>query len=498
MPLENGPEAWKDRVRLSLVAWARFILAVSEGTSFSRSHPSRLLSLDGARRVWVARGAASSSHTKGADVANALRTSIHGLLCGSGLSLSMGCGGGALDLALGEPSPSPSTDASEQPKQSEAAPTGASSEPSNPTVVDGAMAPGSSQGQASGGEASEEAPADDQAAGGTGSTQGDPAGEESPETTGGNDTEPNPPGDTPEEPPSQPPEVPVPPSDPGQLAGCDMFPADNPWNIDVSTYAVHANSDAYIDSIGRQTTLHADFGTEWQGAPIGIPITVSTGAPNLADVSFTYDDESDAGPYVIPEGALIEGGPSGSGDRHVLVLDSESCFLYELFNATPGGDGSWSADSGAIFDLSSNALRPERYTSADAAGLPIAPGLVRYDEVVVQGEIRHALRFTVSNSQSAYIHPATHAASSSSDSNRPPMGLRLRMKSSYDCSNSSSEVQVICTALKRFGMFVADNGSNWFVSGEPNANWDDGNLSDLGDIPGDAFEAVETGAIIQY
>ena len=277
-----------------------------------------------------------------------------------------------------------------------------------------------------------------------------------------------------------------------------MFPADNPWNTDISGYPVHANSDAYIDSIGRQTTLHPDFGTEYQGAPIGIPITLSAGAPNLVEVSFTYADESDPGPYVVPQGALIEGGPNASGDRHVLVLDTESCLLYELFNASPESGGAWSADSGAIFDLSSNALRPERYTSADAAGLAITPGLVRYDEVVVQGEIRHALRFTVSNSQSAYIHPATHAASSSSDPSRPPMGLRVRMKASYDCAGLSSEVQVICTALKRYGMFVADNGSNWFVSGEPNASWSDDNLRDLGAIAGDAFEAVETGSIIGY
>ena len=283
------------------------------------------------------------------------------------------------------------------------------------------------------------------------------------------------------------------------LAGCTMFPADNPWNTDISEYPLHPDSESFIDSIGRNTNLHPDFGTEWEGAPIGIPfVTVDSSQPGVA-ISFEYDDESDPGPYPIPPDAPIEGGAESDGDRHVLVLESDNCILYELFAAYPlDGGSSWEAGSGAIFDLSSNELRPDRWTSADAAGLPVLPGLVRYDEVVEKGELNHALRFTVSESQAGYIAPATHAASNSTDPNLPPMGLRVRMKASYDCSAYSSEVQVICTALKRFGMFVADNGSNWYVSGAHDPRWSDENLGDLKQIPGDAFEVVDTGAITPW
>ena len=185
------------------------------------------------------------------------------------------------------------------------------------------------------------------------------------------------------------------------------------------------------------------------------------------------------------------------GDRHVLVLQTGDCILYELFNAAPQADGSWQASAGARFDLGSNGLRPDRYTSADAAGLPILPGLVRYDEVVERGEILHALRFTVSSSQSGYIKPATHAASNSSDQDLPPMGLRLRMKMAYDCGELSSEVQVICTTLKRFGMFVADNGGDWFISGATDSRWNDEDLEQLKTVPASAFEVVQSGPIIK-
>lgn len=283
------------------------------------------------------------------------------------------------------------------------------------------------------------------------------------------------------------------------LEGCSVFPADNPWNTDISTAPVHPNSDNFIDSIGRSTTLHPDFGTEWESSPIGIPYTSVKRDQAKVEVSFDYGDESDPGPYPIPPDAPIEGGADSDGDRHVLVVDTDDCMLYELFGAHPvGGGASWQAASGAIFALGSNALRPERWTSADAAGLPILPGLVRYDEVVEKREIGHALRFTVSQSQAAYIHPATHAASSSTDANRPPMGLRVRMKADYDCTDFSDEVQVICAALKRYGMFVADNGSNWYVSGAHDPRWSDDNLRDLGQIPGDAFEVVDTGPIIAW
>lgn len=288
--------------------------------------------------------------------------------------------------------------------------------------------------------------------------------------------------------------TPPPPPPPGS---CPIFPADNPWNTDISGLPVHPRSDAFIDSIGRDTHLHPDFGTVWDGAPIGIPYVVVPGSQARVPVSFEYADESDPGPYPIPPDAPIEGGPDGDGDRHVLALDPDGCVLYELYAAYPvDGGASWRAGSGAIFDLRSNALRPAGWTSADAAGLPIFAGLVRYDEVVERGEIPHALRFTVSRSQRGYIAPATHLASSDTDPDLPPMGLRVRMRPDHDCSSYTSEVQVICTALKRFGMLVADNGSDWYVSGAPDPRWSDDNLRDLAEITGAAFEVVDTGPVV--
>ena len=255
-------------------------------------------------------------------------------------------------------------------------------------------------------------------------------------------------------------------------------------------------SDAYVDSIGREAHVHPDFGTEWEGAPIGIPYVVATSATEPVDVEYVaYGDESDPGPFPIPLDAPIEGGPEGDGDRHTIAVDFESCRLYELYRAFPVGEH-FEADSGTEWDLSINDGHPEGCTSADAAGLPIFPGLVRYDEVVEQGVIEHALRFTVSESQRAYVAPATHYASDNTDPNLPPMGLRLRMKSDYDCSNYSDEAQVVCVALKRYGLIVADNGSNWYISGAPDPRWDDDHLGDLKQIPGDAFEVVATGATL--
>ncbi len=282
----------------------------------------------------------------------------------------------------------------------------------------------------------------------------------------------------------------------GTPTGCTIFPADNPWNTDISGYPVHENSDAFIASIGLDTGMHADFGTEWEGAPIGIPWVQVPGDQARVPVTFEYDD-SDPGPYPIPPDAPIEGGPDSDGDRHILAVDLDNCMLYELFAAyTEDGGASWSAGSGAIFDMTSNELRPEGWTSADAAGLPIFPGLVRYEEVVENGVIPHALRFTVENSQAGYIHPATHQASDDTDADLPPMGLRVRMKADYDCSGLASEVQVICTALKTYGMFVADNGSNWYLSGAPDPRWSDDNLHDIDGITGAAFEVVYTGDVI--
>jgi hypothetical protein len=274
---------------------------------------------------------------------------------------------------------------------------------------------------------------------------------------------------------------------------CAVFPADNPWNTDISSFPVHPQSDAFVNSVGRTDHLHPDFGTVWNGAPIGIPYVIVPGAQQKVPVSFDYADESDPGPYPVPPDAPIEGGPDSGGDRHVLVIDNDNCVLYEMFDAHPvNGGQSWNAGSGAVFNLNSNVLRPDFWTSADAAGLPIFPGLVRYEEVVEQGVIDHALRFTVSTTQRAFIHPATHFASSNTDPNVPPMGLRFRMKASYNCGGFSAEVQAICAALKRYGMFVADNGSDWYISGAPDPRWSDDRLGDLKAISGDAFEVVAT------
>jgi len=284
------------------------------------------------------------------------------------------------------------------------------------------------------------------------------------------------------------------PGQPPPIGGdCRVFPADNPWNQDVSALPVHPLSDTYVDSIGRSDQVHPDFGTVWDGAPIGIPYVVVGSGEELVDVIYeAYGDESDPGPYPIPLDAPIEGGPESDGDRHVIAIDTDACRLYELYHAFPESDG-WHANSGTSWDLTENEHHPEGCTSADAAGLPVFPGLVRYDEAVTAGEILHALRFTVSETQQAYVFPARHYASSDTSSALPPMGLRIRMKQSYDCSEMSSVAQVVCTAMKRFGMLLADNGSNWYVSGAPDPRWDDDALGDLKTIPGDAFEVVDTG-----
>ena len=317
------------------------------------------------------------------------------------------------------------------------------------------------------------------------------------------------PTSTPTKPPTATPTVapsptqgaPTPTATPGGTA-CTIFPADNPWNTDISGYPVHPNSASYVSFIGATKFLHPDFGTFWNGEPIGIPYAIVPATQPLVPVAFLYADQSDPGGYPIPDNPPIEGGPDSTGDRHILMLGLERCQLHELYYAWPPGSSGdpytdrWYAGSGAIFDLQSNALRPDGWTSADAAGLPILPGLVRYDEVVQQGAINHALRFTVRSTQQGYIHPATHYASSSTDPTLPPMGLRLRMKSSYSCSAYSAEVQVICAALKKYGMFVADNGSDWYVSGAHDPRWNDGHLGDLKNVPGSAFEAVYTGEIL--
>lgn len=270
---------------------------------------------------------------------------------------------------------------------------------------------------------------------------------------------------------------------------CTIFPADNPWNQDISALPVDPNSANYIASINRtKQFLHPDFGSD---PTYGIPYIVVSGDQQKLPVTFTDSpDESDPGPYPIPLDAPIESG----GDAHVIALDKDNCILYELYDAQPENDG-WTAGSGAVFDLRSNKLRPDHWTSADAAGLPIYAGLVRYDEVQT-GVINHALRFTVQNTQQGFIHPATHSASDSTNRNLPPMGLRLRLKASFNFSKFHGDSLVILTALKKYGMFVADNGSSWYISGSTDTRWDDDDLHQLTTVPGSAFEVVQTGEII--
>lgn len=283
---------------------------------------------------------------------------------------------------------------------------------------------------------------------------------------------------------------------PPTVAGCEVFPANNVWNTPVDTLPVDAHSAAYIATIGADTGMHPDFGSgTWEGKPIGIPYVDAPGSQPKVSVTFDYADESDPGPYPIPPDAPIEGGPDSDGDRHVLVLDRDNCTLYELFYAFPQPDDSWHAGSGAIFDLSSNALREAGWTSADAAGLPILPGLVRYDEVA-SGEIRHALRFTAPETRREYLWPARHYASNLTGTQYPPMGQRFRLRADFDISSFSPQVQVILRALKKYGMFLADNGSAWYLSGAPDERWDNEVLSQLSQVPGSAFEAVDESALM--
>jgi hypothetical protein len=274
---------------------------------------------------------------------------------------------------------------------------------------------------------------------------------------------------------------------------CPLFPQSNALNQDISHAPVDPRSAAYIASIGLTGHLHPDFGTN---PSYGIPYAVVGPQQHEMPITFTaYNGESDPGPYPIPANARIEGPPAGEeGDRHVLVLQRGSCKLFELYAARRSRAG-WEADSGAVFNLRSNALRPEGWTSADAAGLPIFPLLVRYPEVHA-GQIDHALRVTVERTQRGYIHPATHFASSSSDPNLPPMGLRLRLKAGYSLAGFHGESLVVLRALKRYGLIVADNGSSWYITGAPDSRWNDEDLEQIKLVPGSAFEAVRTGPVL--
>jgi hypothetical protein len=277
--------------------------------------------------------------------------------------------------------------------------------------------------------------------------------------------------------------------------GCPLFPADNVWHSDVSSLPVHPLSGQYVASIGSGSRLKADFGSgTWNGGPIGIPYDVVGGGQAPTSVTFEYDDESDHVPYPIPANASIEGGPQSSGDRHVLIVDNSSCTLYELYAAYPNGDGTWHAGSGAVWNLNSNALRPETWTSADAAGLPILPGLVRYDEVA-SGQVDHAIRVTVPRSDRSYLWPARHQAGSNNAA-LPPMGLRLRLRPNVDISSFPRDDQVILQAMKTYGVIVADNGSPWYISGVPDARWNNDVLAQLGNLHGSDFEAIDESSLM--
>ena len=273
---------------------------------------------------------------------------------------------------------------------------------------------------------------------------------------------------------------------PPRLAGCPVFPASNPWNQRVDNLPVAADSATIVASIGRDAPLHADYGSGlWQGAPIGIAFDIVGRATPRSRVVFDYADESDRGPYPIPAHVHVEGG----GDRHAILVDRSSCRLYELYALRREGDR-WHAGSGAIWSLRSNRLRPAGWTSADAAGLPILPGLVRYDEVA-RGAIRHALRFTAPRTRRAYVWPARHFASDSGDPRLPPMGLRLRLKASFDTRPFPRQARIVLVALKRYGMLLADNGSSWYVSGAPDRRWSNADLHTLARVHGLDFEVVK-------
>ncbi len=278
------------------------------------------------------------------------------------------------------------------------------------------------------------------------------------------------------------------------VGGCDVFPHDNAWNLDVSKAPLHPDSAAIISRIQSNggTRLHPDFG---ENPNYGIPFEVVPAGQPLVPITYTaYGDESDPGPFPIPLDARVEGGAGSDGDRHVLVVRSGTCELFELYRAFRRGSG-WAADSGARFDLASNRLRPRGWTSADAAGLPILPGLVRYDEVAA-GEIDHAIRITFSRTRRGYILPATHFASNRTDPDLPPMGLRLRLRASYDVSRLRGQARVIAEAMQRYGVIVADNGSNWYFQGAPSPGWNDDDLNQLKTISGSEFEVVYTGPVL--
>lgn len=279
------------------------------------------------------------------------------------------------------------------------------------------------------------------------------------------------------------------------LGSCQVFPANNVWNAPIKQLPVASNSATLVGTIGPTVTLHADFGSGlWDGGPIGIPFITVPGTQPKFPATFTYADESDPGPYAIPLSAPIEGGSASSGDRHAISVDTDNCILYELWSSYPQA-ASWQAGSGAIFNLNSNALRPSGWTSADAAGLPVFAGLVRYDEVA-SGAIHHAIRLTVPQTLDAFLWPARHLTTGHTSSVYPAMGQRFRLRASFNVSTYPAEIQVILVAMQTYGMFVADNGSAWYISGAPDPRWNNDDLATLKNVVGSDFEAVDDSAFM--
>jgi S-layer family protein len=285
--------------------------------------------------------------------------------------------------------------------------------------------------------------------------------------------------------------TPVPPP-----VGCVFLPADNIWHRNIAGLPVHANSANYMNTIGMSAVLHPDFAAGmWNGGPIGIPYLWVPGTQPRVPMTFTYANESDPGPYPIPANAPIQGGPNSTGDRHVIVVDQGTCTAYELFKAYPNADGSWRADAGAKWALNTNALRPNGWTSADAAGLPLLPGLVRYDEVEA-GFINHAIRFTSGTINHSYVWPARHSDGGSSDPNAPPMGTRLRLKASTNISGYGTQARIVLQALKDYGMILADSGTSLDIGGIPDSRWNDNVLHTLEQLHGTDFEVVDESSLM--